>query len=208
MENNKYTSHEEIFARLALTHKNKKFTDLEIAQWCAECSVEVIGDIDRMILYNNVPLVVNDLKALAPCNLYRILDVFTSNRVRIDYRYDGGYLDFSSRMTDKTVYINYYGVAIHPETGYPLIKKGHEKACEAYCVWKMYYEDFLTNKIDATRWGYIDDQMHNLVAHAGSGMRFKDRRSLERINKIHAMIFSRPGYIPLASYQFDDRGAL
>lgn len=204
--NNKYTTHDEIYNRLSLVHKHKTFTPLEIAQWCSECAVEVIKDADRLESYTNIELNVTDLKALAPCNVYRILDVFDSNRKRIEYRYDGAYLDFHGSFFGTKAYINYLGVPMDPETGYPYIKKGQEKACQAYCVYKMYYEDFLTGKIDATRWGYITDEMHNLVAAAQSSIRHKDRKSLERINKVHAMIFSRPGFIQLYDNQFKATG--
>lgn len=204
--NSKYTTHQEIYSRLSLTHKHKQFTPLEIAQWCAECSVEVIGDIDRMERYVGIRLPVVDKKAMVPCNLYRILEVFDNNLRRIEYRHDGVYLDFHGSFTGTDIYITYMGVPVDTETGYPLIKKGHEKACEAYCVYKMYYEDFLAGRLDATRWGFVVEDMNNQVSAAGSPVRHMDRKDFERINKIHGQLFMRPGWISLYDFQFNKAG--
>jgi hypothetical protein len=98
------------------------------------------------------------------------------------------------------------GVMVDQDTGYPLIKKGHELACEAYCVYKMYYEDWLTNKIDTSRWSFIVDTMRNLVDASSNGLRHKDRKDLEKINRIHGQIFMRPGYMTLYDFQFNKKG--
>lgn len=189
--NNKYTTYGDIFDRLARTFPEKNIQESDIIAWCAECETEWIGDIEAMTLYAKVPLTVTSLQALLPCNVYRILDVFTDeanpNSV-VPYYNNGAYLIFNSDMTETTVYITYYGITIDQDTGYPLIKQGHEQACEAFCTFKLYYSDWMVGKIDNGKFSYIEQQKNLQIDAAKYDMRNMDRQRLRNIRTIMANI--------------------
>jgi hypothetical protein len=187
MDNSKYTTYGDIFDRLTKLFPSKIIQESDIIAWCAECETEWCGDIESMTTYLKVPLTVTNLQTPVPCNLYRILDVYTSETdptSRISYYNNGAYLNFNSDMTETTVYINYFGITIDEETGYPLIKQGHEQACEAFCIWKLNYEGWLKGEIDNTKWGYIDQQKSLQIDACKNGFRNIDRKRLLNIKTI------------------------
>jgi hypothetical protein len=195
--NQKYLTAENIYAKLALVHKRKIFNIEEIVEWCAECILTIIGDTVAMYDYTKVKCIVNNQKALLPCNVYRLLDVFdgTDNRINLFYN-DGIHLVFNSDQTFDTdelgqscIYINYYGVAVDSETGYPLILKDQELACQAYCVWKLYYEDYLTGQLNGQQWQFIDHEKMIQCEAAKGGFRHTSNDEMKAImNVVHNMV--------------------
>ena len=187
--NSKYTTYGDIFERLTRTFPEKNIQESDIIAWCAECETEWIGDIEAMTQYTKKALTVSNLQALLPCNVYRILDVYTDptnpNSV-IPYYNNGAYLIFGSDVTETTVYINYHGITIDQDTGYPLIKQGHEQACEAFCLWKLSYSDWMTNRIDNSKFAYIEEQKNLQIDAAKYDMRNFDRQRLRNIRTIMA----------------------
>jgi len=207
--NKKYTSYLDIWARISRVHTLKNPSKNEIIEWCAEVEHDVLEDIEGFHPYKKVPVPVVNLQALLPCNVYRLLDVFVGNDRRIPYEDNGDFIAFDSLQTysknDKgqdIVFINYWGIPVDPETGYPLIKKGHELACEAYCVWKLYTEDFMTGKIDANRWMYLVGEKDRELNAAQNGFRQWDRKDLERISMIKMNMLPRIGQIPLYNLEW------
>lgn len=207
--NFKYTSYWDIWARLSRVHTNKKFSPSEVVEWASEVETDILGDVEGMHHYMRVPLHVYNLTALLPCNTYRLLDVFTGVDKRIEYSVQGDYIAFSSGQTfskdeknHDVVYINYEGIAIG-EDGYPLIRKGHELAVEAYCTWKVYYEDFLTGKLDGQRWSFINQQKEQELNAATNGFRHWDNKDLERIHMIKMNMIPKIGKIPLSNLEWD-----
>ncbi len=203
--NNKYVTAENIMARLSMMHKNKSFNIDEIVQWCSECVIEVIGNPISMYDYNRIKLIVNNYKALLPCNVYRLLDVYDSNDNRItNYYNDGSHIIFSSDAVFETdelgqnvVYINYYGIAVDSKTGYPLIMKGHELACEAYCACKLYLEDYLTGKINGQQWQYLDQQKTIQCEAANNGVRHESNDDMRRFMNVVLNMIPNMNKIPL-----------
>lgn len=212
INNNRYTSYLDIWARLSRVHTTKQFSPNEVIEWCAEVEHDILEDIEGFALYKQVPLVVNNLQALLPCNLFRLMEVFISNDRRIKYSNQGDFIMFDSIQTfnknnqgQDIVYISYYGIPVDPKTGYPLIKKGHELACEAYCTWKVYYEDFLIGKIDANRWSFINQQKENELNAAMNGFRHWDKAQLEQISIIKMNMIPRIGQIPMMHLEWDQQ---
>lgn len=203
-EDNQYTTAEHIFVRLAQVHKNKQFSLMEIVEWCAECELEYIGSTEALRDYHHVPLKIQNLQALLPCNLFRLLDVYTSSNRRIPAYNTGVYLNFnSSTVFDKDsegkdiVYINYLGIAVDDKTGFPLIKRGHEQACEAFCVWKMYYEDIITDKISVDAKSRIEMEKNIQIQAARSSFRSWDKARLHRMLLIINNMIPRLKHVPL-----------
>ena len=210
----KYTSYLDIANRLAdeFPNKSNMLHPLTVAKWCAECETEFIGDVESFRTYVDVPLIVNaNRQVLLPCNLYKINDVFGqigNEESRITYSDNGSYLSFSSNQTFPTdtsgnsiVYINYRGIAIDSETGWPLIKKGHEYACERYVIKKMFIEDFYTGKLQAQVWDDIDIQLSNALSTANRPGRMDNQKMLE-IQHIRANMVLKPYMIPLYNMNF------
>jgi len=154
MENQKYFKAEKIFARLSKIHK-QKMTPIDIGtiiEWCAEIEIEVIGNWAQFERYDKYEITVGDGKALLPCNIYRILDVYDANEMRImRYKNNGAYISFSdfggSIPDGSKLYINYSGIPVDPETNYPLFLRGHEQALFHGCVVNLYQEDFSMGKM-------------------------------------------------------------
>jgi len=154
MENSKYFKAEKIFARLNSIHKHKMspIGIGTIIEWCAEIEVEVIGNWAQFERYDKYEITVADGKALLPCNIYRILDVYDSGDTRImKYHNNGACISFSeyggSISDGYKLYINYLGIPIDLETEYPLFLRGHEQALFAGCVLKLYTEDYSLGKM-------------------------------------------------------------
>jgi hypothetical protein len=195
--NQKYVTAENILARLATKVKNKNYSIEEIVQWCAECTIEIVGNPLSMYTYNKVKLYVEKNKALLPCNLYRLYDVYDVNEYRHrDYFNDGTHLIFPfpySFQTDESnrqfVYVNYKGIAVDPKTGWPLILRGHELACEAYCIKQLYREDYYSGKIPQHVWADISFEASNQCAAANNGFRHETNDDMRQIMlMVHNMI--------------------
>jgi len=190
--NQKYTTAEQIMQRLAMEPalRDKDFNIDEVVQWCAECTIEVIGSPVAMYNYQKVALKVRENLALLPCNVYRLLDVFSNGDRRYsNYQNDGVHLIFSSNFVpvdidkdgDRVIFINYRGIAVDNKTGYPLILKGHEIACISYCKWKLYELDYMNNRIDQNRWNYIVMQKQDQCQAANNGIRHETNDDMRRM---------------------------
>jgi hypothetical protein len=155
--NQKYFTAEKIFVRLAREHREKikQFNIGDIIEWCAEIEIEVLGDYKQFARIENYKMTVTDGKCLLPCNIYRILDLLDSGRTRIfDFHNNGTFISFSEDANivpseGEILYMNYDGIALCPDTGYPLLLRGHEQALYWGCLFRMYEGDFMTNKITA-----------------------------------------------------------
>ncbi len=203
--NQKYVTVENIIGRLSTKVKDKIFNKEEIVQWCAECTIEVIGNPLSMHDYNRIKLRVEHGKALLPCNVYRLLDVYNSANIRYtSYYNDGIHLVFSNVQTfeidengKEVLYVNYLGIAVDPKTGYPLILRGHELACEAYCTKQLYRSDFYAGKIPHYVWREISDEASTQCAAANNGIRHETNDDMRQMMlQVHNMI-PRMKEIPL-----------
>lgn len=187
MDNQKYTTYLDIWNRLTTSFKHKEIQEGDVIAWCAECETEWIRDTEALTQFLKVAIPVVDYQAPVPCNVFRILDVYSdpnNNQSTLSYYNNGSYLIFNSDMKYTTIYMNYDGITVDQDSGYPLIKKGHEQACEAFCIWKLFYEDWLNNKIDNTKWSYIDDQKNIQIDAAAASIRDYDRSRLRNIRTI------------------------
>jgi len=192
----KWVTPETIAAKIARNFKNLEFDIYDVVEWCAECEIN-IGDFEGFMRYNDVEIEVKNRKALLPCNVYRLLDVRSGNCDNCSvYNYEnhGSFLrfqhnSFTNSFTQNTsppangelkLVIDYIGMPIDPETGFPLIKEGHEEAAYWYCLTKLLLEDWLNGKIDNSRWEFINRMYGDYVQKAKSSFRFVSRDDMER----------------------------
>lgn len=192
--NFEYTTYKDIYNRLKSQIRGKTIQELDVAQWCSECEVEQIGDVERFVEVLKEPITVTDYKALIPCNAFRILDVLDGGGNQINPQRNGAYVLLPSNYGYTSIYLSYHAIATDPDTGYPLIKKGHEEACLAYCIYKAYYEDYLTKAIDGQQWNFIVQEKEGKIqATKYTAIRNMTIRDKERINRAHARMFERIG---------------
>lgn len=155
--NLKYFSSSEIYARLTSVHRKKmdEFERFTIMRWCAELQTELLRDPSGMefkTIELGKPV---GLMVRVPMEVGKLEKVYNRDTGKcIDYNSNGEYLFLSEHDAFTIVQIDAY---IHPidEDGYPLIRVGYEKACEAYCVYQMYHEDYINGTIDGQRWNDI-----------------------------------------------------
>ena len=180
---NKYTNASKIYNRLVSKHKVKIFQEADIVEWCAECEINEIKTAPEWYLFKDIKLHVHNHQALQPCNIYRLLDIMDDKGQRINYSDNGTYIQLGLNTTYHHIFISYYGLPIN-EKGEPVIVKGHEKACEYYCIKVLYEEDFMTNIIDGQRWQYILSEYEDGLIKARSVMRNLSRNKIEEMMRI------------------------
>lgn len=182
-----------IQADLSRVFKSKNFDIYDIVEWCGIAETRYIKDIELMIPVYEVPLVVSSSQALLPCNVYRLLDVYDVGGSLIDFKMNnhGTYLTslkYRNRDEDyaeDTIYINYMGTPIDDETGYPLIIKGHENACEMFCKIRSFEEDAVLGKISYPMWDSWNMKFSGMISHAAQNpYRHKTRAHLKDLEII------------------------
>lgn len=199
--NSKFVSVDIILANLGRAHKRINWDANDVLEWCMQIETEMIADVDSMCEYIDVKLRVRNKQAALPCNVHRILDVYTDTSrasSKIPYYNTGAYLNFNSDFNSEYVYISYYGTTIDLQSGAPLILRTHIKACEAYCVQQAYYEKYLNNEINGQQWSVIDQRVSEGCNIALSqGIRFKDRQDLTNLNVIKGNMITKIGVTTL-----------
>jgi hypothetical protein len=192
----KWVTVETIGAKIARNFKSMEFDIYDLVEWAAECEIN-IGDFEGFQRFNNVPVEVKNRKALLPCNVYRVLQVKSSTCFDCpvyNYENQGSILNFQHNSVTNTftqntsppvegnltVLVDYLGIPVDPNTGFPMIKEGHEEACYWYALTKLLFEDWLNNKIDNSRWEYINQMYGNYVQKAKSSFRHVTRDDMEK----------------------------
>jgi hypothetical protein len=199
--NSKFVTSDIIMANLGRAHKKINWDKNDVLEWCMQLETEMLADVDAMSLFVDIKLNVRNKQARLPCNVHRLLDVYTNTGdalSKTSYTNTGAYLNFNSDFTCDYIYITYYGTTVDVETGEPIILKTHIKACEAYCIKQAYYERWLSGEIDNSKWGYIDNAVTEGCNIALSqGIRFKDRQDLVNLNVIRGNMITKIGLTTL-----------
>lgn len=152
--NIKYFSAGEIYARLSAEHPRKmsEYERFTIMRWCAELHTELIRDPSHMqlkVLDLGVP---KNLTVRVPMEVAKIQRVYnTDTGSLLHYTFNGEYIFVSGENAATAVSVEAYVHTID-EDGFPMIAVGLEKACEAYCVYKMYHEDYMEGRINGQQW--------------------------------------------------------
>lgn len=175
--NNKFFTAAEIFVRLlsSFPRKGSEISKVNVMRWCSEVVTEYLIDPVGMIrhekvqlgvLQNGVYKILNN-KVELPTDVFKLETVYDENNNLVeDWTNQGQYVQFSTAKTPNKVFITYYSIPAD-EDGFPLIKRGYEAACYAYCVYKMFEEDAGTipPRIPQWRWFQIvQDKEHELGA--------------------------------------------
>lgn len=156
--NKSFFSSREIYVRLASLYKHKmaEYDPYTIMRWCTEVITDFITDDSGMIdKIAELGIPVNNMLPI-PIGLFKLEYVFiTGSNTKISYSHQGDYLLFAEQYSNTNISC-YYHSFVFDDDGFPLIKRGYEKACEAHCIYNMYQEDFMEGKIDINRWKNIE----------------------------------------------------
>ena len=211
VNNFKYTTYRNVLSRLhgLFPKKMSAFNrEDDIIEWCAQTELEILGDPYALRKYEKIQLgnhnqvadtyTINNLEVLLPANLHKLLAVYKEDFVKVRYESspDGYHLNFSTYDEPRECYIDYYGVAVEDDTGFPLIKKGNEDACLWNCAKNLFLEDYMNGELDATRWGEIIRNLDNEIKAAESDLSHFTDNELEQLQKIRYNITPRIGVLP------------
>ena len=201
IHNHLYTDHKNIYARLTRKVKSKRIDEGDIIEWCQEVEIDIIQDMDNMYKFVEAEFTVENNRVFLPCNVYKILDVYTTpddTTSRIYYYKAGSFISFDAAESYTTIYIDFIGSPVDLETDVPLIIRGHEIACEAYCMWNIYFEDIISDKISIDAKNRLESRKDNeLAACLSSSERHRDRQDRNRDMTIMMNWTPRPANIRL-----------
>jgi len=191
-ENYKYAQFSEILNRVVSRLKgfDKQVGEAEILEWCMTVENEFCPNVDNMYIYTGVPLKVLNSTAKLPCNVFRIADIYDSNGGmhghRIPFNDLGKVVTFLPHDNVRTAHIDYWGTPFDLETGEPLIQRGHELACEWYCVYNALLSDAGTGKITGDFWRgtIVANKENEILAAQSSSVHFKTRGEMNQENRI------------------------
>jgi len=191
-EGGKYLTATTIAAMISRNYKSLDYDIYDVVEWCAEAEKH-IGDFEGFQRINNYPVDIVDKKALLPCNIYRLLSVKDNKNTVFNYENNGTFLTFSDNSIASfqqgtnppdsgtlSLYIDYLGIPVDPNTGYPLIKDGHEEACYWYCLTKLLFEKYMNKDINESQWMFINDRYGHYVQKAKSGFQYVSRDDMDK----------------------------
>lgn len=207
MNNNMYFTADLVYNRVASIFKKKikEVTLGNFIEWCADCEINWIGSFEQFMQCNNHKVIVSKNRALLPCNIYTLKDVKDGNTRVFDYRNNGTYLFFDKQnyADGKELQINYWGIPIDNKTKMPLLLKGHETACEKFCIVKMHEEDFSEGKINMNIWQSMTSTADDAIDSARSSMRHVTND--DKVKMLAAMqdMIKNPGYLSFQNVDYD-----
>jgi hypothetical protein len=203
LPNNKFFTAAEIYVRLlsAYPKKGSEISKINVMRWCSEVVTEYLTDPVGMIPHFKFRLgdqvgteiKIVDGKVELPLDCFKLEAVYDQNNSLVrDCSNQGEYIHFSSAYTPTEVYIDYYSIPVDDD-GFPLVKRGYEAACYAYCVYKMFEEDSSCIPPRIAQWKWFEivaDKEHELGVARSSWSDLTDND----IRDIHNYLIS-PDYI-------------
>ena len=201
-----YTTHREIMSRLRMSIKNKPIFEADILTWCQILEIEILADEKYFyrIKGHKLPVIQENPKYCEiPPNVFKVLDIYTDPKYR-DSRVSsfpmklgafntGEQLVFNKDFKGEYVYLDYLGMPfMEVEPYYPLILKGHELACEAYCKYKLYEEDIMNGRVNGEYLIQTRDQ--EILAAKIATERFmtlQEKDMTQTYTRVHACAYTR-----------------
>ena len=205
IQNNKYSSYRVVHSELNRIYKHKPFDINDVQEWCAQVETRYTDNADTLVHFLQICLTVENGMALTPCNITRILDIYSDpdNENSVVNASDNGvYLIMPVDYSLDYVYINYVGCPINEE-GEILILKGHEEVCKTYCKINHFEEDVTNRKFDANIWAMWDTKFSNQVKNARYDVfRNWTRDKFNQLNVIHGNMVPKIGGLVLYHLNF------
>ncbi len=198
INNSLYVSPEVIHADLKRIYKNETINLADIIEWCARVETLHLADIDNMFYFEAEEFIIEHGMVLLPCNLHRLLDVYTdpntSNSIIHTIGNNGQFLfGFPENMRDgDTVYLNYISIPV-TEDGTPLVQKTHEEAVGFFCRCRMFEEKMNNGEMSPQLWMMWDQKFTASCTAAKQDMRSMKRNDYNDLVKIRGMMIKRLG---------------
>lgn len=177
----------EIYASLASTYRRRitEYDEITIVRWCADVTAILLTDeraTVEMVADMGMPV---NLQLPLPAGLVHLERVYATNtNALVSYSNQGSFLAFEPKYEFTEISIHYRQLIM--EDGYPLIPRGFEKACEAYCIYQMYHEDYLDGRIDGQRWQDISNTKDWEIEAASRAWDNINDNEVKELNKIIA----------------------
>lgn len=206
IRNDLYVDHKVVLAMIRSRFKTLEFIEEDIMNFCQEAERE-IGDVENMVKFIEIPVPLeNNYRGLLPCNIYRILDVYSrpkdnTSRILFNRNKDGRYLYVESKYKLDKVYMNYVGNPVN-KNGLPLIVRGHEMACMYYALYNSLMESAMLGKIDGNMWAMIRNESPLRIASAVGSVRHMTHEDWNHLNIIQGNMIPKIGNISLLNTQF------
>lgn len=200
MDNTKYFTAELIYNRVSTKYKDKvkQFNLRNFIEWCATVELEYMGSFEQFKNCNGYEIEVKNNRAKLPCNIYRLVDVMDGDERIYNYRNNGVYLFFDNKNygDGKKITINYSGIPIDEKTKMPLLLRGHEIACEYFCIHSMYEADYMEGKVADRFMERIAKRFDDAVDAARSSHRHVPADEAHKMIAAMANIIPNPNRIP------------
>lgn len=198
---NGYVEADIIASRLNKLFQTKDFDRYLVSEWCAQVEVEYLCDIDIMWEFRAIPLTVgHDKMVLLPCNVYKIMELYDSNKDFLVYNRTETHLtEIRNMFNDEEVkegdiiYISFKGVPVNKDTGDILIPSGHEPICETYCMKMAFMEEALLGKVDRTIYLDWDRKFSGQIQAVRSSYRNIDKANILRREIINGNMLPKIG---------------
>jgi hypothetical protein len=198
MGNYYYTSHKEIVKRLSKKFKTIDFDTETIHDWCAEAENDILRDSDYFQKFVEIPLEIKSKRLVTlPCNIHSIIDVYFKGGTRPRFFHNGNNITLSTETDIDTLYIDYKGTPVDPNSGDVLIMRGHELFCEWTCIKNISLEKYLNGEIDGQRWSVIDEELYRAENIAVQDMRRMTRKDFEDMEIINGNMLPMIGQVPM-----------
>jgi len=111
----------------------------------------------------------------------------------VPYTNVGSFISLDPDKSYTSVYIDYKGIPVDLDTGVPLIVRGHEDACVAYCIWAMYLEDMYDDKLSVDAKNRIEKRKDDAILAAKSKKyRYLDREDVNKLERIKFNMIPQP----------------
>jgi len=193
--NNKYSTISSILSIASGLYPGLDVTKDQAMEWAGWAQMHDLVIIRDWYLFKNVPLEVDQKKALLPCNCHKLLDVMKDGvRTGTKFRSDGSYLFFNDNYDNIT--INFRGFPVSDE-GKPLFVRGTERALARYIIMNAHEADFIKGKLDGQRWGFLIEKWEDERDVARAQLRSLTRNEIEEMLQINADMIPKLGYVPI-----------
>jgi hypothetical protein len=205
IQNNKYVSYRVIHAELNRVWKERPFDINDVQEWCSIVESRFTDNADTLCKFLQIPLAVESGKALTPCGITRILDVYSDpdDETSVVNATDNGvYLIMPAGYDQDYVFINYVGVPVN-EDGEIMILKTHEEACKTYCKMCHFEEAAFTGRFNYNMWQGWDMKFSGQIRNSRYDVfRNWPREKYNELNAIHGNMIPKIGNLVLYHLNF------
>jgi len=167
-----------IAAMIARNHKHLEFDIYDIVEWTAEV-VKNTGVYESFVQFKDIEISISDKKALLPCGVFRLLNIYF-NGCKVNpgaYYADDAFIHLHQEQTG-SLKIDYIGIKTDDD-GFPMILDTMKDAVYWYCLTKLYFEDFISGRMDQGRYAYMENKYAIAADKAKGSFRYFSRNDMD-----------------------------